>query len=144
MTFLRHIQAATILLVTFTMYGCATTTDNTRMVGLVFDPGADTAEITDEITGSESVMYRFKGKPGQDLRISLRPNNQRTEFVLYAPGKWPGEEMYNSKAGGSREYRGQLYRDGMHAIQVFQAGNASSGGQISKYDLVITLRNAAR
>ena len=137
MMLLRRSQIATMLLFLLTMYGCATTTDNTRMVGLVFDPGADTAEITDEITGSESVMYRFKGRPGQDLKVSLRPNNRHTEFLLYAPGEWPGEEMYNSKAGGSREYRGELYRDGMHAIQVYQPGNA---GQTSKYDLVITLK----
>ena len=137
MTSIRRLQLAATLLMIVIIYGCATTTDNTRMVGLVFDPGADTAEITDEISGAETVMYRFKGAPGQDLRVSLRPNNQHTEFLLYAPGKWPGDEMYNSHAGGNREYRGELYRDGMHAIQVYQTGGA---GQVSKFDLVITLR----
>ena len=137
MTSNRRLKLAATLLLTLLMYGCATTTSDTRMVGLVFDPGAETAEITDEIAGSESVMYRFKGKPGQDLRVSLRPNNQRTEFVLYAPGKWPGEEMYRSKTGGSREYQGELHKEGMHAVQVFQTGSAD---QTSNYDLVITLR----
>jgi len=140
---LRRLQILATLLVVFTMFGCATTANDTRMVGLVFDPGADTAEITDQITGSESVMYRFQAKHGESIHVSLRPDNQHTEFVLYAPGNWPGEKMYESKAGGSREYRGKLYRDGMHAIQVFQTGDASLGRLTSKYDLVMTKRNNA-
>ncbi len=112
--------------------------DDVRMVGVVFDRGADTFETTDTIAGKESVMYRFKGKDGQYIRVSLRPNNQHTDFVLRAPGKWPGEEMYNSQAGGGREYEGQLYRDGFHSITVFQG---RSGGT-SQYDLVVTLSDA--
>ncbi len=114
--------------------------DNVRMVGVVFDRGADTAEIADKITGDESVMYRFKANDGQFLQVSLRPDNQHTDFILYAPGKWPGEELHDSRATGSREFEGRLVKDGFHAVLVTQGGGANGGGKTSKYDLVITLR----
>ncbi len=117
--------------------------DNVRMVGVVFDHGHDTAEITDEITGDESVMYRFRPKVGQIIHVSLRPNNQRTEFKLYAPGKWPGEELHDSKSSGSREFKGRVTKDGFHAILVSQDQGASKEGETASYDLVITLKEKA-
>ena len=140
MTVLPRLRTTLTLLVVLALSGCATSGDDIRMVGVVFDPGADTIEITDEITGPGSVMYRFEGEPGEMLQVSLRPDDQRTEFVLYAPGRWPGEEMYDSRTGGSRDFRGELYRDGMHAIQVIQTGGAADEARTSRFDLVITKR----
>lgn len=110
------------------------------MVGVVFDPGSESIEISDEITGAESVMYRFAGEPGEALQVSLRPTDEPVEFVLYAPGPWPGEEMFDSRTAGSREYEGELYRDGMHAVQVIRTGGARGGEPSARYELVLTKR----
>ena len=124
MRFLTRVTAAA--LAAFAVHTFAG--DNVRMVGLVFDRGHDTAEIADELSGDESVMYRFRPKVGQFIHVSLRPNNQHTEFKLYAPGKWPGEEMHDSKASGSREFKGRVEKDGFHAILVSREQGASGEG----------------
>jgi hypothetical protein len=93
----------------------------TRLVGAVFDKGAQTTRIADGIEGNQPVMYRFKPKKGQLVAVELRPRNQDTEFVLFAAGKWPGTELHGSAAKGSRQYSGQVDGDGMHAILVSQS-----------------------
>lgn len=114
-----------------------------RMVGIVFDPGSDTAELADQITGDESVMYRFRPREGQILQVSLRPENDHTQFIVYAPGKWPGDVLHDSERSGSRDYRGRVDKDGFHAVSVFQDQAAIAEGRTSRYELVIRLTDAA-
>lgn len=133
---LRHAVAAILILAT----GSAALASDERTTVVVFERGADTAELTDRITGREYVLYKFKARNGQFLKVSLRPDNQNTGFNVYIPGRGPGEEsLYNSETGGGLEYYGQLYKDGTHTISVFQNRNAARQGKVSNYDLVITL-----
>ncbi len=123
--------------------GLASAAYDVRMVGIVFDDGADTAELSDSITGDESVMYRFRAKDGQRLRVVLRPGNDNTHFILYAPGKWPGEVRHDSERGDGYEFDGRIDRDGFHAVTVFQEPDASRAGRRASYELVITLEDRA-
>jgi len=116
---------------------------DTHMVGVVFHKGADTAHVVDEIKGGQPVMYRFKPGKGQSLVVELRPKDENTEFVLFAPGKWPGAELHDSAAKGSRQYSGQVDRDGMHAVLVPRRAGADLAAS-ERYDLVITIKGAAR
>jgi len=113
---------------------------DTRMVGVVFHKGADTAHVVDEIKGDQPVMYRFKPAKGQALTVELRPKDQNTEFVLFAPGKWPGTELHDSAAKGSRQYSGKVDRDGMHAVLVSRAAGADKAAP-ARYDLTITMKS---
>lgn len=125
------------LLATCAMTACVASND--RMAGLVFDPGADTAELADQISGDESVMYRFQAKDGQFLSVSLQSDSEDTEMVVYAPAEWPGDVLFNSETSGGREYEGSINTDGVHAVKVFQNQEASKQGAISTYEVVITL-----
>ena len=116
---------------------------DTRMVGVVFHKGADTAHIVDEIKGAQPVMYRFKAVKGQSLVVELRPKDQNTEFILFAPGKWPGTELHDSAARSSRQYSGQVNQDGMYAVLVSRSAGADKG-EPARFDLTVTLKKAAK
>lgn len=114
-----------------------------RMVGIVFDPGADSADITDTITGDESVMYRFRPKEGQTLRVRLDADNDHTDFIVYAPGKWPGLVLHDTEESGRFEYEGRVGQTGFHAVSVFQGEDAVAEGRTSGYELVIEVTGEA-
>ena len=139
MKFLPKTTAALLALITAAAFA-----DNTRMVGVVFDPGADTAELSDELKGDESVMYRFRPSRGQVLTVSLSAEDPDTAFIVYAPGKWPGDELHNSKTDGSREYEGEIDRNGPHAVLVFRDGETTDEEENAKYDLAISLKTAIK
>ncbi len=108
-----------------------------RMVGVVFDPGAEQIEVTETITGDESVMYRFRPKEGQTLHVRLEADNDHTDFIVYAPGKWPGKVLHDSDADGTMEYRGKVNRTGPHAVSVFQSQRALEAGLTSRFKLLL-------
>lgn len=114
---------------------------NVRMVGVVFDAGADTFESSDKLTADESVMYRFRPKEGQNLHVRLSPDNDHTDFIVYAPGKWPGEVLHDSEATGIYEYSGTVNRTGPHAVSVFQSQDAIADNLTGRYELLIELTN---
>ena len=87
-----------------------------RMVGVVFDPGSDQLKTTDKITADESVMYRFRPKEEQLLRVRLKPDNDHTNFIVYAPGKWPGKVLHDSESSKVMEYEGTVTQTGAHAV----------------------------
>lgn len=124
---------------------CAVTAfaKDTRMVGLAFERGAETAQIADEIKGDEPVMYRFRAKKGQPLAVVLSPKDQNADFILYAPGKWPGTELHNSAAGGRLEYARKVDRDGVHAVLVSRSAGRDPG-EPAGFELTITLKQAAK
>lgn len=85
----------------FALFAATAFAKDTRVVGLVFDKGAETATIPDETKGDEPVMYRFRAKKGQSLSVTLNPGSQNVDFIFYGPGKWPGRVMHDSAASGS-------------------------------------------
>ena len=116
---------------------------NVRMVGVVFDPGSDQLKVTEKITGDESVMYRFRPKEGQILRVRLDPENDHTDFIVYAPGKWPGKVLHDSDASGTMEYEGTVTQTGPHAVSVFQSQRAVTDGLTSEFELLIEVSGSA-
>lgn len=132
--------AAAVLFALFTMTGFA---KDIRMVGVAFERGAETAQITDEIKSDEPVMYRFRAATGQFLAVVLSPKNQNTDLILYAPGKWPGTELHDSAAGGKLQYAERVDRDGVHAVLVSRSVGRGPG-EPAGFDLTIELKNAAK
>ena len=125
------------------LFAASALAKDTRMVGLVFDKGAETAQIPDEIKGDEAVMYRFRAKKGQSLAVALTPRNQNANFILYGPGKWPGTVMHDSAASGSYQFDGKAQSDGPHAVLVSR-NPGSDKGEPAKFDLAITVKKAAQ
>lgn len=132
--------AAAALLALFAVTAMA---KDIRMVGVAFERGAETAQIADEVKGDEPVMYRFRAATGQVLSVVLSPKNRNTDFILYAPGKWPGTELHNSAAVGKLQYAGPVDRDGVHAVLVSRSAGRDPG-EPAGFDLTITLKKAAQ
>lgn len=133
-----------ILLLAFSTAFATPFPKDTRVVGVVFDKGADTVKIPDETKRDAPVMYRVRAKKGQTLTIILSPENQNADFVLYAPGKWPGVVRHDSGAAGNRHYSGQIDSDGVYAIVVSPSPEGRDQGEPAKYELTITLRSASK
>ncbi len=108
-----------------------------RMVGVVFDPGAEQIKVTETITGDESVMYRFRPHKGQTLHVRLETDSDHTAFIVYAPGKWPGKVLHDSDESGAMEYRGEVGKTGPHAVSVFQSQRAIEQGLSSEFELLL-------
>ncbi len=106
-------------------------------------PGDSTvAEISDRISGYESVLYEVYAREGQTLEVSLRPDNRSANFNIYVPGRGFGDEaLYVSETGG-HEYQGDLWITGPHTIAVFLSRNAARRGETANYDLVVSLEEA--
>ncbi len=126
----------------FALFAASAFARDTRVVGVVFDKGAETAQITDEIKGDEPVMYRFRAKKGQFLSVTLNPKNQNADFILYGPGKWPGTVMHDSAASGSRQFDWKAQSDGSHAVLVSRSANRDTS-EPAKFDLTINLKKSA-
>jgi len=115
-----------------------------RVVGVVFDRGADQMEVADTIEGNESVMYRLRPKEGQAFRVRLSADNDHTDFIVYAPGKWPGKVLHDSDASGVMEYEGVVTKTGPHAVSVFQSPQAVEQQSTSNYKLIIEVKDTTK
>lgn len=104
-----------------------------------FDRGRDNAVLTDRISGEEYVIYRLNARKGQFLSISLRPDNQGTDFNLYAPGDEPGDEAIYASATKGREFSGELENSGNHLVSVFLNRNAARKGEVANFDIVFRI-----
>jgi hypothetical protein len=89
-------------------------------------------------------MYRVRAKEGQTLTVILSPENQNADFVLYAPGKWPGVVRHDSGAAGNRQYSGKIDSDGVYAIVVSPSPKGLDQKVTAKCELTITLKSAAK
>lgn len=113
--------------------------DEVRELRVQFQPGTDSAEIADKISGGESVLYKLNAKDGQFLSVSLRPDNLSANYNIYIPGRGPGDEALFVSAVGGHEYVGQLYKTGDHTVSVFLNRNAAREGQVANYDIVFKI-----
>lgn len=129
-----------LLLAAALLFSATAAAERPRTVRVQFERGSSSAVVTDRIRGHEYVLYKLRARKGEFLKVGLRPDNPSADFNIYIPGRVPGDEaLYNSAAGGSREYYGQLYVDGDHTVSVFLNRNAARLGQTAHYDLVFEL-----
>lgn len=117
--------------------------EETRTVDVKFAPGTNYAEITDRVSGHETVLYRLNAREGQFLSVSLRPDNQAAEYNIYVPGKGLGDSVLFDSDLGGREYTGQLYLTGNHTVAVFLNRAAARRNEVAKYDLVLRITDEA-
>ncbi len=133
------IGTVAFLMLTMSMVFASPFPTGTRVVGVVFDPGQDTINITDETKSEAPVMYRMRASHGQSLTVTLIPENQDADFALYAPGKWPGTLIHDSGAGDGLQFKGQIEQEGAHAVVVVPSTRGGTQLDSAKYELVITL-----
>lgn len=116
------------ILLAFGFQSAGTAVAQTEIVRVQFARGTTGAVYTGRLGSSEAVRYVLGANAEQFLTVSLRPDNQLTYFILYAPD---GSIMYESSQAGP-EYYGQLWQSGDHVIEVFYNGNV---GTFSNFDV---------
>ncbi|WP_018969702.1 hypothetical protein [Rubritalea marina] len=117
---------------------------NAEAIDVEFPTDQPISTITSRLSGQEFQTYTIEAKAQQFLSVSLRPNNQYTEFKLYLPGPQGPKNLLSSTAQTQAlEYHGQLFEDGNHSITVYLDPEAATQGRSSEYDLVIRLANPA-
>jgi hypothetical protein len=97
-----------------------------------FPRGATGTVITGRLGSEQGIRYVLGASNGQFLRVSLRPDNPNTYFIIYVPG---GDILYESSQAGN-EYYGQLYKSGDHVVQVFYKGEPGTYGN---YDVAFDI-----
>jgi len=99
-----------------------------RTEAVHFPRGATGTVLTGRLGSEEGIRYVLGASNGQFLKVSLRPDNPYTYFMIYVPG---GDILYESAQAGN-EYYGQLYKSGDHVVQVFYKGEPGTYGN---YDI---------
>ena len=136
------ISTVVLLMLTVSMVFASAFPRDTRVVGVVFDPGEDTINIADETKTDAPVMYRFRATQGQSLSVALSTESEKADFKLYAPGKWPGIVIHDSGAGDGLHFKGKIEQDGAYAVVVSPSTKGKNQGASAKFDLMITLKSA--
>ncbi|WP_036480617.1 hypothetical protein [Myxosarcina sp. GI1] len=97
-----------------------------------FPSGTTGTTLTGQLGSEQAIRYILNAREGQFLKVSLRPDNPYTYYIIYVPG---GEILYESSQAGN-EYNGQLYLSGDHIVEVFYKGDVNTVG---KYDIAFTI-----
>lgn len=87
----------------------------TRTERVQFPSGTTGTELKDSLNSGDSVRYVLKGRKRQFLYVRVATDNRRTYFNIYTPD---GNTLYESARAGD-EYRGQLWLDGDHIVEVY-------------------------
>jgi len=103
-----------------------------RVEEVRFPRGSTGTVLTGRLGSEEGIRYVLGANNGQSLRVSLRPDNPYTYFMIYVPD---GNILYESSQGGN-EYAGQLYESGDHVVQVFYKGEP---GTFGSYDIAFEI-----
>lgn len=72
-------------------------------------------EFDGRLNSGDSVRYVFRGGNRKFLHVHLTTRNHRTYFNIFTPD---GRTLYESARAGN-DYRGQLWLDGEHIVQVY-------------------------
>ncbi len=79
-----------------------------------FPSGQSGTEFQAELGSGDSVRYLLNARKGQFLYVRVATRNPRTYFNIFTPD---GNTLYESVRAGN-EYRGQLWLNGDHVIEV--------------------------
>lgn len=72
-------------------------------------------EFDGRLNSGDSVRYVFRGGNRKFLHVHLTTRNHRTYFNIFTPD---GRALYESARAGN-DYRGQLWLDGEHIVEVY-------------------------
>jgi len=87
----------------------------TRTERVRFPAGTTGTEFKDALASGDSVRYVLRGGKRQFLYVRVATDNRRNYFNIYTPD---GNTLYESARAGD-EYRGQLWLDGDHIVEVY-------------------------
>lgn len=107
---------------------------NSKDVVVHFKPGSTSATMTDKLGSEHAVRYILGARKDQFLRVTLRPDNPLTYFIIYVPG---GDILYESSQAGN-QYYGQLFKNGDHVVEVFYKGEPGTRGH---FDIEFQIAN---
>jgi hypothetical protein len=102
----------------------------TRTERVQFPPGTTGTDIKGALRSGDSVRYVVRANKRQFLYARVATDNRRTYFNIFTPD---GNTLYKSARAGD-EYRGQLWLDGDHIVEVY---NVSPGG--ASYSAIFSL-----
>ncbi len=90
-----------------------------------------TQEFRETLNPGSSVRYVFRGGNRKFLDVHLSTRNRRTYFNIFTPD---GRTLYESARAGN-DYRGQLWLDGEHVVEVYNTSRNRA-----PYDIRLELR----
>ncbi len=74
------------------------------------------------LRSGDAVRYTFRGRDRQFLHVRLSTRDRRTYFNIFTPD---GRTLFESARAGN-DYRGQLWLDGEHVVEVYNRGRRTS------------------
>jgi hypothetical protein len=98
----------------------------TETVRVKFDKGTTGAELTGRVAPGGSVRYVIGAKNGQFLYARVADNGGGLSYQIYNPDK----SFLLEQMGSAQEYRGQLWQNGDHVIEVINRGNKTAAFNI--------------
>jgi hypothetical protein len=90
----------------------------TRDVRVRFPSGQNGTELSDQLGPGHSVRYMLRARKRQDLYVRVASQNPRLYFNIFTPD---GGMLYES-ARDKDSYRGQLWLNGDHIVEVYNRG----------------------
>lgn len=94
----------------------------TREERVRFPGGQTGTEFRAELGSGDSVRYLLNARKGQFLYVRVATGNPRTYFNIFTPD---GNTLYESVRAGN-EYRGQLWLNGDHVVEVYNRSRRRS------------------
>jgi hypothetical protein len=98
----------------------------TETVRVKFDKGTSGTELTGRVAPGGSVRYVIGAKNGQFLYARVADNGAGLSYQIFNPDKSFLLEQMRS----AQEYRGQLWQNGDHVIEVINRGNKTASFNI--------------
>ncbi|WP_425045315.1 hypothetical protein [Primorskyibacter sp. S87] len=86
-----------------------------------FKSGETGAELTGSLTPGSSHRYELGAKDGQFLYVRVAPNDATIDYQIFNPD---GSALLDMTPT-DREYRGQLFQNGTHVVEVINRSSQS-------------------
>ena len=88
------------------------------------------AELSDTLSPGSSKRYEFSAREGDDLYVRVAPRGGNLRYQIFNPDNSFLLESMNP----DREYRGELWQSGEHAVEVMNMGQSDAS-----YNVIIGL-----
>ena len=88
------------------------------------------AELSDRLTPGSSKRYEFNARSGEDLYVRVAPRSGNLRYQIFNPDN----SFLLDSMNPDREYRGELWQSGQHAVEVMNMGQSDA-----TYNIIIGL-----